>query len=138
MYSLAGYAYCCEFPDGAVILDLRTDAYLAVNAELLPPLRRKVRNWPTRETAPAVPPSYNEVDFEAVVVSLVSRGVLVASPTPFRVEHGSIASVTAAVRATCNFAEGFRIVDIWRFLSSLLTVVYLQRTGLVPLVEWLR
>ena len=139
MYSLANYAYCCEFSDGAVILDLRRDAYMAVNAALLQPLRRIVRNWPARDEVPAASDvADDEVDVDSVVASLVSRGILSASATPSRIELGSVAPVTSAVSATADFTEGVGIVEIARFLASLITVVFLRRRGLVPLVNWLR
>ena len=47
---LSDDVYACELPGGAVLLDLRSLQYSALDAECLPALRRNIRDWvPSKE-----------------------------------------------------------------------------------------
>jgi hypothetical protein len=86
-YFLSAAAYCCEFDDGAIILELATGTYLGVHAESLPHLRTCVLNWPNSQVTDGVATHSTRVTSEAsesLISDLISRGILTTSQTPER------------------------------------------------------
>jgi len=45
-YYFGALSYCCEFDDGAVILELGTGTYLGIHAGIPAHLQQRIRNWP--------------------------------------------------------------------------------------------
>jgi hypothetical protein len=83
-FFLSSDAYCCEFHDGAVILDMRAVTYVGIDAEYARILRTRIENWPhfngcDSDSNCAVNPAVEEL-----VENLVVRGILTTVPTRTR------------------------------------------------------
>jgi len=74
-YYLSPEAYCCEFEDGAIILDMRAVTYLGIDAEHARILRARVENWPNYKCAPDSKYTVNPA-LDALVEDLLVRGIL--------------------------------------------------------------
>jgi Transglutaminase-like superfamily len=136
---LSAHAYCCEFDDGAIILDLHNDAYLGIDAQHLSYLRDCIENWPHSQGADREPPRHGIAASEGLIANLITRGVLTNSP-PSR-QSSSLANPTVAltVGVYAERRNRIAIVDTARFSVAFLAVLLrLRLSGLASLLDWLR
>jgi len=80
-YYLSPQVYCCEFDDGAIILDMRAAAYLGIDAEHARILRACIENWPNFKRCDSDSNCANNPAFDVLVADLLSRGILTPAPT---------------------------------------------------------
>ena len=80
-YYLSDQSHCCEFDDGAIILDMRAVAYLGIDAEHLSSLKACVENWPNSQVTNLGAACTGNAAFKKLVVGLLARGVLTTIPT---------------------------------------------------------
>jgi hypothetical protein len=141
-YFLSAAAYCCEFDDGAIVLELKSGTYLGIHAESLPDMRTRVLNWPNSQLSDGVPIQASRVTAEAsekLFADLLGRGILTTSQTPKRLPLPK--SPSAALMTACSRAAHTRvsIKDISRFAIALLTVVTRHKDRkLASLLNWIR
>jgi hypothetical protein len=141
-YFLSAAAYCCEFDDGAIILELETGTYLGVHAESLPDLRTRVLNWPSSQVIDGAAILATRVTSKAtehLLADLLSRGILTTAHTPKRLAIAK--SPTTALTIAWSTAAHTRlpVSHIPRFAIALLTVVTRHKDmKLASLLNWLR
>lgn len=138
-YFLAEHAYCCEFDDGAIILELRSGTYVGVHAQYLPSIRSRVHNWPDSSRSVRTDISLGDTDSEAVVADLLKRKILTNAVTPTRRVVAPAArtglTVTAAMQAT-KFPP---LLAIHRFIGALLrTLLWHGDCRLALLLAWIQ
>lgn len=133
---LSAHAYCCEFDDGAIILDLRGDTYLGIDAHHLVNLRTRIRNWPVTADGEAGRPNFPAS--EGLIADLLSRGILTTSPTSGRLAATNpIMALGAPTYAEAR--RRIRFIHVAQFSIAFLTVTLrLKRHGLAFVVERLR
>jgi Transglutaminase-like superfamily len=133
---LSADAFCCEFHDGAIILDLRSDTYLAVDVQHLSNLRTRVGNWPDSGRGDQELLCREVSASDGVIADLLSRGILTTSPT-FR----SACSATDPTAALAIPSPSWRHITpayAAQFFVAYLTVVLrLKRGGVASLTDWL-
>lgn len=137
-WSFSAHAYCCEFHDCAIILDLRNDAYLGVDARHLCSLRACIRNWPGRDRGDRSEGPHDVLASASLIDELLSRGILTTSPTcrlPFAAMNPTRA-LTVARTATRRWIPLTHVAQF--VISFLMVVMRLKRSGLPPLLDWLR
>jgi hypothetical protein len=138
-YFLSADAYCCEFEDGAIILDMRTVAYLGIDAEHLPNLRACVQNWPNSLSIGSDARSADDATFEALTADLLNRGILTTTPSKVYSPDLEFPTTTLAYAQWDEERHPIPITHILEFAASLLLVtIYERRRKLGPLLAWIR
>jgi len=138
IYFLSGHAFCCEIEDGAIILDLQSDAYLGIDAQHLADLRTRIANWPDSNRSNGEAAHQNVTNSESLIAKLLARGILTTLPTPTQLPP---ARGPTMAMATDVFASPRRIplAHVAQFLSALLKVsLRVRRKELPVLLQWLR
>ena len=139
IYFLADHAYCCEFEDGAIILELRTGTYMGVHARYLPVIKSRVRNWPDSLHTGDRATSSADTDSDAVFAGLLKRGILSKSPAPARnaVAPPPHASLTIpAVMCVDRFAP---LPFIGQFLHAFFkTILWHGDRRMISLLDWIQ
>lgn len=131
-YFLAPHVYVCEIRGTAVLLDLRSQRYLGINARQVPLLRRIVRDWPGLGA---------DVDRESTAVSteamqlgatFLRRGLLSKDPSsrhetapPLPVLEIRPADILSARATPAHLA---RLYAAWIYASYQLGARRLERT----------
>ena len=137
-YFLSSDAYCCEFDDGAIILDMRAVTYLGIDAEYARILRTRIENWPhfnrcDSDSNRAVNPA-----FEELVENLLVRGVLTTVPTQPRIVECDPPTIGWA---NPNWSATPHRTPISRLLlfstSSLQVLLRHKGRGLASLLGWI-
>jgi len=133
------HVYCCEFDDGAIILDLHNDAYVGVDAQYLSNLRACITNWPgsDRDDSEAEPNDFSAS--ESLIADLSSRGILTTSPTsrqPFPATNPTMALTVASRAATPRWIPLRHAAQF--AISFLMVVMRLKQGGLSSVLDWLR
>jgi Transglutaminase-like superfamily len=138
-YFLSENSYCCEFGDGAVILDLGSGAYVGIHAENLPELQIRIQNWPNSNgTSRGVLPREGATS-ENLIAQLLVRGILTTLPTPER--PLTAISVREALPMTGPGAaqEWAPTMYMSRFVISLLIVLARHKNKkLASMLDWMR
>lgn len=75
-YFLSPHVYACETGAGAVLLDARSQRYIAIGPQQLQTLRHIVRNWPGSKEADPAPPA----DPDQLAAIWLRRGLLTTEP----------------------------------------------------------
>jgi Transglutaminase-like superfamily len=136
-YYLGAHAYCCEFDDGAIILDLRGDTYLGIDAQHLSHLRNCIVNWPESDRHGRHAEHHNSSASESLIADLLARKILSTLPT---VRHSGVPMnvTTAQTLAPAVMRKRIPAVHIVQFASALLLVaVHLKNGRLESLLDWL-
>jgi Transglutaminase-like superfamily len=135
---LSAHAYCCEFEEGAIILDVRGDTYLGIDARHLSSLRSRIGNWPNsgRSHRKAEPQDVSAT--EDLIKDLFVRGILTTSiiwkPPP--ATHPIKALTVMSPRES---RSRIPLAHMVQFLMALLMVAWgLRRARLAALLGWLR
>jgi hypothetical protein len=139
-YYLSDRAHCCEFDDGAIILDMRAVTYLGIDAEHLPNLRARVANWPnSRQDEKMAATCTGTAAFKELIGDLLARGLLTTTPT--KANSSEIECPTKAFTSTDWVATPRRIPfgHILHFCAALLWVLPRRKAGrLASLLRWIR
>ena len=138
-YFLSVDAYLCEFSDGAIVLDLRSDTYLGIDAQHLSNLRARIGNWPDSDRSDREVEHHDVSASESLLVDLLSRGVLTTTPTSRQSSPAPNPTTALAVTSSERTRSGIRLTHIAQFLIALLVVMScLKRNRLPALLDWLR
>jgi hypothetical protein len=138
-YYLSDQAHCCEFEDGAVILDMRAVTYLSIGAEHLPDLGACIENWPKSRTCDLGARCTSNSAFKELVANLLTRGIVTTVPTKARSSELP-RPTTALANAEWGAAlHRIPIAHLWHFCTSLLWVLARSRAPrLASLLGWIR
>jgi hypothetical protein len=138
-YFLSDQVHCCEFEDGAVILDMRAVAYLGIDAEHLPDLRARIENWPNSKACDLDAKCTDNPSFQRLLANLLARGIVTTVPTKARLSnlpHPATALTNADWGAALH---GIPIAHVLCFCMSLLWVLLRRRPRrLGSLLNWIR
>jgi hypothetical protein len=136
---LSTHAHCCEFGDGAIILDLRSDTYLGIDAQQLCNLRMRVANWPVSAPSDQQIQHHGVSVPDSLIAALLNRGILTTSPTS---RHSPPATNPTSALTLLRSPAGRRrvpLTHVVQFLTAFVVVMWrLKRNGLPSLVDWLR
>src|SRR5882724_8923522 len=80
-FFLSQHTYVCEFDDGAIILDVRSDTYLGIDAQYLSNLRACIGNWPDSGRTNQEVERHGTAASESLIDDLFNRGILTTSMT---------------------------------------------------------
>jgi hypothetical protein len=139
VYFLSVHAYCCEFDDGAILLDLRSDTYLGIDAQHLSNLRARIGNWPDSDRSDREAEHHDASASESLLVDLLSRGVLTTTPTSRQSSPAPNPTTALTVTSSERTRSGIPLTHIAQFLIALLVVMScLKRNRLPALLGWLR
>jgi hypothetical protein len=136
-YFLAAHAYCCEFDDGAILLDLRGDTYLGIDARHLSNLRSCIVNWPESARRGRNAEHHDISASESLIADLLARKIL---STSARARHAGVPInvATAQTVAPAVTRRRIPIVHIVQFAVAFLLVALLIKSGrLESLLNWL-
>jgi hypothetical protein len=138
-YFFGAHAYCCEFDDGAIILDLRSDTYLGINAQHIPYLRTRISNWPDSGRSSGEAERNDIAASECLIVDLLTRGILTTSFTSRQPSPAAIPTTALTVASSAEARRRIPLTHVIQFSMALLTVVlHLRGNRLVALLDWLR
>jgi hypothetical protein len=132
------HAYCCEFDDGAIILDLRNDAYLGVDAQYLSSLRACIGNWPGSDRVDRGVDPHDASASASLIADLLSRGILTTSPTsrqPSPATNPTMALTGASPAITRRWIPLRHVAQF--SISFLMVVMRLKQSGLPSVLDWL-
>jgi hypothetical protein len=137
-YYLSPQAHCCEFDDGAIILDMRAATYLGIDAEHARILRACIENWPNFKSCDPDLNCANNPAFDVLVADLLARGILTTVPADARSWEFECPT-TAWANPTWGAAHRIPIAHLLLFSTSSLRVL-LRRKGrdLAALFGWIR
>jgi hypothetical protein len=139
VYFLSVHAYCCEFDDGAILLDLRSDTYLGIDAQHLSNLRARIGNWPDSDRNDQEVEQHDVSASEGLLVDLLSRGVLTTTPTSRQSSSARNPTTALTVTSSERTRSGIPLTHIAQFFIALLVVMSrLKRNRLPALLDWLR
>jgi hypothetical protein len=135
---LSAHAYVCELDDVAIVLDLRGDTYLGVDAQHLCDLRARIRNWPSsggdREAE-----HHGSSGSEKLIADLLARGILTVSPTSRQRSPAMSPTMALTVATLPQARRRIPLAHVAQFSIAYLDVVWrLRRNGLEALIDWLR
>jgi Transglutaminase-like superfamily len=135
----SAHAYVCEFDDGAIILDLRTDTYLGIDAQHLSNLRARIGNWPDLSQGNRDVARPGSSATESLIADLLTREILTTLPTS-RQSSTSMNPTTALTGATsANTRKRIPVAHIAQFsIAFVMVALCLRQRGLASLVDWLR
>jgi hypothetical protein len=137
-YFFGVHAYCCEFDDGAIILDLRSDTYLGIDAQHIPYLRTRISNWP--ESGRSSRADRNDIAAsESLIADLLTRGILTTSSASSPTSPAAIPTTALTLASSAEAQRRISITHVIQFSIALLTVVlHLRGSRLSVLLDWLR
>jgi hypothetical protein len=140
---LADHAYCCVLDGGAIVLDVRDDAYLGIEARYIPHLRARVGNWPDadrsdRELSHGDRSAIEIPALKILVSELIARGILTTSPGSDRPSPAANPRAASAFTASSRSWRDVSFADTRRFAVALLMVVLkFRKRRLQSLLGWL-
>jgi hypothetical protein len=136
---LSAHVHLCEFDDGAVILDLRRDSYVGIDAQHLANLRNRIGNWPDSDRT-GQKLGRHEISVSVnLIADLLSRGILTTSPTPRQSRPAANATGALTVPSSSQELQRIRLPHIAQFFIAFMVVVLLLRRNRLPmLLDWLR
>jgi len=138
-YYLSDQAHCCEFEDGAVILDMRTVTYLGISAEHLPNLRASIENWPNSQIYDSGTKCTDNPAFKELVANLLDRGIVTTVPAEARSSELPRPTTALASREWRAAPHRIPIAHLRHFCTSLLWVLARsQASRLASLLGWIR
>ena len=138
-YYLSDRAYCCEFDDGAIILDMGAVTYLGIDAKHLPNLRVWVANWPNSSQRELPATCSGNAAFTELIADLLARGLL--TTTPIKAHSLQLECPTKVLAHTewATTPPRIPVGHILHFCTALLSVLLRRRAGrLASLLRWIR
>jgi Transglutaminase-like superfamily len=139
MFFLCAHVYCCEFDDGAVLLDLRGDTYLGIDARHLSNLRSRIGNWPESEQPQRAvePPDLSAT--EDLIKDLLAREILTTSSTSRKPSPATHPTMALTIMNFRDVHRRIPLAHVGQFLMALLVVAWnLRRNHLPAILAWLR
>jgi hypothetical protein len=137
-YYLSAQVYCCEFNDGAIILDMRTATYLGIDAEHARILRTCIETWPNFKRFDRASMHAGNPDVAVLFRDLIGRGILTTAPTK---AHSSQYECPTTGWTDPNWGAARRRIPISHFLlfsaSSLQVLLRRRGRGLASLLRWI-
>jgi hypothetical protein len=138
-YFLSAHAYCCEFDDGAIILDLNNDAYLGIDAQHLSNLRIRVGNWPDSGRADQEIECRDTAASEGLISDLLAREILTTSPVSRPLTTATYPRTALTIVSSGMARRWIPITHVAQFLFAFLMVsMRLKLRGLSSVLGWLR
>lgn len=135
---ISAHARCCEFEDGAIILDLRGDNYVGIDALHLCNFRARIENWPTSDLSARKAECNNESASESLTAELLARGILTNSPTPRQPIHVRIGTTALTFVTPGEERRPIPFLHLAQFsIAFLLVLLRLRLKGLESLLEWI-
>jgi Transglutaminase-like superfamily len=135
---LSDQVHCCEFEDGAVILDMRAVTYLGIDAEHLPDLSARIENWPNSKACDLDTKCTDSPSFQELVANLLARGIVTTVPAKARL---SDLPRPATVLTNADWGPArhrIPITHLLHFCTSLLWVLLRRRPrSLASLLSWI-
>jgi hypothetical protein len=131
-YFLSVHAYCCEFDDGAILLDLRSDTYLGIDAQHLSNLRARIGNWPDSDRSDRAVEHHDVSATESLLVDLLSRGVLTTTPTSRQSSPAPNPTTALTITSSERTLRGIPLTHITQFLIALLVVMSCLKNNRLP------
>jgi transglutaminase superfamily protein len=139
MYFLGDQIYCCEFEDGAIILDMRTAAYLGIDAQHLFRLRACVGNWPKSQRCDSHKTCTGTPSLEKLIVDLLARRILTTTPTKTQSLDFAHPTTTMTNTEWTAAPRTISATHLLPFFASLLRASWGCRARrLASLVGWIR
>jgi Transglutaminase-like superfamily len=136
---LSAHAYCCEFSDGAIILDLRGDTYLGIDAQHLPNLQARIGNWPDSGRSDREVERHGISASDSLIADLLARKILTTSPTSRQPSPATNPTMALTVASSGSARRRIPLTHIAQFSFALLVVALrLRRNGLAALLDWFR
>jgi hypothetical protein len=133
------HAYLCEFDDGAILLDLRSDTYLGIDAQHLSNLRACIGNWPNSDRIDRDVEHHDVSASESLLVDLLARGIRTTTPTSTQSSPAPNPTTALTVTSSERTRSRIPLTHIARFFIALLLVMScLKRNRLPALLGWLR
>jgi hypothetical protein len=136
---LSTHAYVCEVDDGAIILDLRNNTYLGINAQHLHNIRDRIGNWPDSERREQEVGLNGICGSEDLIADLLNRGILTTSPT---CRQASLAENPTMALTVASYSEPRRRIPLAHVagfcIAFTATTWCFRRKRLPVLLDWLR
>jgi len=138
-YFLSAHAYCCEFEDGAIILDINDDTYLGIDAEHLSNLRIRVGNWPDPGQANQEIKCQDAAVSEGLISDLLARQILTTSPESRPLTTATQPKTALTIASSAMARRGIPITHGAQFVLAFLMVsMRLKLRGLSSVLGRLR
>jgi hypothetical protein len=136
---LSAHAYVCEFDDGAIVLDLRGDTYVGIDAHHLSNLRMRIGNWPDSGRSDHETQHHDFSESENLIAGLLARGILTVLPTTRQPSPAASPTMALATAMSTQTRRRIPLAHVARFSVAYLEVVWrLRRNRLEALSNWLR
>lgn len=137
-YFLSAHTFCCEIEDGAIILDLQSDAYLGIDAQHLADVRASIANWPDSKWNSREALNQHVTNSGGLIANLLARGILTTLPTPTQPPPARGPSM-AMTTDIFSVRRGIPLTHAVQFFTAFLKVSLRgRRNKLSVLLEWLR
>lgn len=138
-YFLSSSAYCCEFDDGAVILDMRAGVYLGIDAKYLRDLRNCIGNWPNNVGYDPAAGCADDESLQTLIVDLIGRRILTTAPTQPNAPELEYPTATLTNMYWSRASDRIPLSHMVKFFASLARVA-LHRKGprLAAVLAWIR
>ncbi len=137
-YYMAEHAYCVESSDGAIILDVRSGSYLALDLSSLAILRTYIIDWPRSVLVRVSELHEVKTNANPLISELLRRGFVTAEqPDHHRPSHvvPTSSSMPSDRKAPVNGSTLLRGI---RFILSTLQVrLCYRRNRIEPFLKWL-
>jgi hypothetical protein len=138
LYFLSADAYCCEFGDGAIILDVRNDTYIGVDRQHVDYLKGCINNWPGRKYTEQAGAGTEVAATTGLISDLISRGILTTRPTSKRPDPAARPDRALSDWNSDVMRRRIPLRHIAEFALSLLAVsTALRQNGLASLLCWI-
>jgi Transglutaminase-like superfamily len=135
----SAHAYVHEFDDGVIILDLRNDTYVGVDARHLSDLRTRIGNWPDSGRSSREAECHDISTSESLIAELLTRGILTTSRTPTPPTPATTPTTALTVASFGVARTRIPLGHAVQFAIAFVVVALrLRRNGLASLVDWLR
>jgi hypothetical protein len=133
------HTYVCEFADGAILLDLRSDTYLGIDAEYLSNLRARIENWPDSHRSGQEVVRDGTPASDRLIADLLNRGILTTSSTPRQPTPAANPTMALMVASSTEGRRRVPLAHVAQFCIAFLVVVLrLRKKHLPALFDWLR
>jgi Transglutaminase-like superfamily len=121
LYYLSKHIYFCEFGDGTIFLDLRTNRYFAIKSHDMLALRQYVHGFAGNHASVLPPGESHEGSADAIIHRLLANGVLTHSAADGKPASSVVLSIDPHPRASGSTGPlCVTALHVLNFLRSLL------------------